>query len=511
MTGSEDQRMWAQAHANLNLLSAMQTGMATLTKYANAFYIPFLISTNYFSRVESQRFWKRSPQENMMAYLQLGRMVLEMMDRAFRGGYQASEQFIRSEYLQVLSGLAHGDLREYQQFAHKMDQLIKGVAFAYPEAIDDIESEFGFHFERQPAQSRIAETERFVLYQVLPSDPKIETRKDGKPVLIIPPFVLGANILSFLPAENRSYAHAFANQGVPTYVRILKDIRTTEAVQRMTPEDDALDTRLFCQQIRKRHDAPVTLNGYCQGGYAALCDILSGKLDGLVDAFITCVAPMDGTCSKGLSQFLQDLPPVFNDLSYGTKMLVNGIPVADGTLMGWIYKLKSIEVETPLLAMWRDMMLVGHTNGDSPKISKTAAALNYWLIHERNDLPMEITRISFAAYNTPITADGDLPVKLFGSRLNLGRMKAKGIPWLICYGIHDELVEPETAMAPLKHVDAEVTAFPKGHVAIATSWSHPTSAYALHTRHPKTNARGPVCFQLDLQAERDAAHHPVTA
>ena len=108
--------------------------------------------------------------------------------------------------------------------------------------------------------------------------------------------------------------------------------------------------------------------------------------------------------------------------------------------------------------------------------------------------------MSFVSYNTPITKDGTLPVKLFGRKLNLHRLKEKQIPWLICYGLNDNLVEPPTALAPLNHVEAEVSAFPKGHVAIATSWSDPKSACALHTRFGDKNYRGPVRFQLDLEA-----------
>jgi len=44
-----------------------------------------------------------------------------------------------------------------------------------------------------------------------------------------------------------------------------------------------------------------------------------------------------------------------------------------------------------------------------------------------------------------------------------------------------------------------VSAFPKGHVAIATSWSHPESACALHTRFGEKQYRGPVRFHLDLE------------
>jgi hypothetical protein len=501
MAQSEYLNSCQSAAAAADMFSAIQTGAATLTKYANAFYIPFLISMNYFNREESQRIWTRTPMENLLAYIKLGQMNLDLTARALSGSFEASGQFIQTELQNVLPSLAAGDPGVCSQFAQRMDKLVKGVAYIYPEAIDGIESEFGFHFERQPAHGKVDETGRFELYQVMPSDTKVKVRENGKPLLIIPPFVLGANILSFLPGEERSYAHAFANQGIPTYIRVLKDIQASEDVQVMTPEDDALDTHRFCEILNKRHLAPVTLNGYCQGGYSALCNLLSGKLDGLVDAFITCVAPMDGTRSEGLSQFLKDLPNIFNDLSYGTKVLPNGNRVADGTLMGWIYKLKSIEMETPLLAMWRDMMLVAHTNGNPEAISKTASALNHWLMYERNDLPMEITRMSFESYNTPITADGTLPVKLFGRKLNLKHMEAKQIKWLICYGLQDDLVEPQTALAPLDYIDAQVTAFPKGHVAIATSWSYPESAYALHQRYEKDSGVGPVRFQLDLEAE----------
>jgi hypothetical protein len=134
-------------------------------------------------------------------------------------------------------------------------------------------------------------------------------------------------------------------------------------------------------------------------------------------------------------------------------------------------------------------------------ISKTAAALNYWLNFERNDLPLQITRMSFASYTTPIATDGTLPVKLFGRPLNLKRIAAKHIPWLICYGLGDALVEKETALAPLDYIPAEVAAFPKGHVAMATSWSDPSSAYALHTRFGPHGHRGPVRFHLDLDPQ----------
>jgi hypothetical protein len=48
-------------------------------------------------------------------------------------------------------------------------------------------------------------------------------------------------------------------------------------------------------------------------------------------------------------------------------------------------------------------------------------------------------------------------------------------------------------------------------VAIATSWSDPKSACALHTRFGDDQVRGPVRFQLDLDAEGDSGHRPPQA
>ena len=487
------------------LATASQNGLSALSRYSNEFIIPYLLAANYFRDVEAVTLWRQDPRKTLKDYTDLGRFNLDLCNRAITGALNALRDYLRIESSNTLKTLEplflSGDWSGVEKLIQRKSDLLELMAFRYPEAIQAIEPEYGFHFERGENPT-IAETDRFILYQVLPSDSTVAVRNEGKPVLILPPYVLGANILGFLPGENRSYAHCFANQGIPTYIRILKDIQTTEALQVMTGEDDARDTRVFCEAIRQRSSRKVTLNGYCQGGFSALCNLLSGELDGLVDAFISCVAPMDGTRSAGLSGFLANLPQRFNNLEYGTKTLPNGNKVADGKLMGWVYKLRSIEDESPIAAFYRDLAMFASQRNGAFKISKTAAGLNYWLNNERNDLPMEITRMSFASYTTPITPDGTLPVTLFGRKLNIRRLAAKQIPWLLCYGVSDNLVEPQTALAPLDHVEAEVSAFPKGHVAIATSWSDPASACALHTRFGDKNCRGPVRFHLDLEARR---------
>ena len=490
-----------------DLFSASANYLAGLSRYTSDFMLPYLISTRYFQQVEAGKLGKTSPSDTLAAYLGLLNQNMQLFNRSVDGALEMIGRYTASEMNAFMSALAKSvwqlDSGDLKRMVRRQAELMQQVTVAYPQAIAAIEAEYGFHFERG-GNPLVAETDRFYLYQVMPSVKDIAVNPSAKPICIIPPYVLGANILGFLPGERRSYAHSFANQSIPTYIRILKDIDTAEALQTMRGEDDARDTAAFCHAIKSRHGKPVTLNGYCQGGYNALCAILSGRLDELVDAFITCVAPMDGTRSQGLSGFLKKLPSRFNNLDYGIKTLANGNRVADGTLMGWVYKLKSIESEIPLAAFYRDLLMFAAQKEGPLKVSKTAAALNYWLGNERNDLPMAITRISFAAFNTPITEDGTLPVTLFGDRLNLYRIREKAIPWLICYGTHDDLVEKDCALAPTDYVDAETTPFPKGHVAIATSWSHPESDYALHKHYQNGRYRGPVRFHLDLEQRTES-------
>ncbi len=497
------EKIFSPAKAALYGSLAAQNYGAGFLRYVNEFFIPAMIASSYITRAENMRAFK-SHYDTFFSYMDLMGFNFDLAQKSFASSMDVFNDYMTKEapklafaMFNTFLGLDGQDLEDYAKKHVKNAELVSKI---YPETIKNIEPEFGFHFERG-IDKKVAETDRFILYQIMPTKKSIKVKKSGKPVLIIPPFVLGANILAFLPGEDKSYTHCFANQGIPTYIRIMKDIKTTPALQIMTGEDDALDTKYFCETIKSRHGRPVTINGYCQGGYSAVCDILSGKLDGLVDALITCVSPMDGTRDKGLGNFLKSLPKRFNDLIYGTKILPNGNKVADGLLMGWVYKLKSIDSESPLVAFFRDLALVTPKDENKPvNISKTAAALNYWLQNERNDLPLAITEMSFASYNIPISNDGTLPVKLFGKKLNFRRIKEKNIKWLICYGTSDDLVEKDTALAPLDYVDAEVSAFPKGHVAIATSWSNPRSACALHTVFGKEKFRGPVKFQLDLDA-----------
>ncbi|NOY68927.1 MAG: metal transporter [Deltaproteobacteria bacterium] len=475
-----------------------------LVRYHTDFLNSFFKSVGYFSVAESKKAFSLQPWSALPAYAELLSINVELAQQTMSSSTDTVVDYHMSEInnafaslMATFNGSGQGDIYEY---IRSVAGVLNAVSVEFPKEIKNIAAEFGYDFNNGQYE-KIAESDRFYLYQVLPNEPGIDIRNNGKPILIVHPYVLGADILAFLPGEKKSYVHCFANQGIPTYVRILKDINMNPAVQIITLEDDIRDTKRFCEIIVKKHNRTMTLNGYCQGGLITLCNILSGKLDGLVDTHITCVAPIDGSRSKGFGHFLRNLPDRFNDLAYGTKRLPNGNTVADGDLMAFVYRLKSIKDEYPLIAFYRSLAMSGHLQKKGARLSKTAAAINFWLSSQRHDLPMEITRLSFASYNTPISGDGTLPFPAFNRKLNMKYFDKKKIKWLICYGESDSLVEKECALAPLDYIKAEATPFPKGHVAIATSWSLPTSACALHTRFGK-GYRGPVRFQLDMEQEK---------
>ncbi len=468
-------------------------------KYLNEFSDPFMTALKSFNCLEKEKLTQTPVWETAKDYCELIQFNNQVAQKGLNSTLSLMSQYHLNESEKAFSAwlntIFRNDGEDITAYTTEKSKLLDWLVKSYPKAIKDIEPEYGFHFD-DGGYEKVAETDRMILYQVLPLDKKLKVKNKSKPIIIVPPYVLGANILCFLPGLGKSYVHAYANEGIPTYIRIMKNIETTPAVQTMTGEDDALDTSIFCKAVKKRHGKKVTLNGFCQGGYITLINILSGKLDNLVDTLITCVAPIDGTRSLSLKEYLGHIPPRFRDLGYAVKTLPNGNQVVDGKVMSWVYKLKSMEKEAPLYTFYNDMIRFSESNDNIMAVNDTAAAINYWLLYDRTDLPVNITKLSFDSYTTPISKDGTLPVTLFNKKLNIKRLQEKGIKYLICYAERDELVDRDAALASLDYVDAETTPFPKGHGAIATSWSLSSSKCSLN-RCFGDNHRGPVRFHLD--------------
>ncbi len=489
------------ASAFLDAYRASMLYSTGLTRYVNDFLEPFYVACGSFMEEEKQKIHSVSAATNFKDYSALLRFNAQIAETGSLTSDKRASEYHAKEARRFIVSLFNtffgGKGEKVDEYMAQKAALLQRMVVDYPDAIRNIEPEYGFHFD-DGTYHLAAETDRMLLYQVLPTEPGVKVREDGKPIVIAHPYVLGANIIAFLPGERKSYVHAFANKGIPTYARIIKNIWETEAVQVMSGEDDARDTAYFCRVLKERHGKPVTLNRFCQGGFICLSDVLSQELDGLVDALISCVAPIDGTKSRGLVDYLEHISPRFRNLAYATKTLPSGHLVIDGKVMSWVYKLKSIEREAPVFTYYRDIQMFEQMLQKGIEgIGKTAAAINYWLIYDRTDLPPAITQMSFDSYTIPVSSGGDLPFRLFGRRLNFDYMREKGIRFLICYAGNDDLVDPPAALAPQDFIEVELTEFPKGHAAIATSWSDPDTEYALHKRYPN-GQRGPVRFQLDL-------------
>jgi hypothetical protein len=481
-------------------------------RYASSFMNPFWLAFNNFADMEMMQFDRPFSLQHANDLIDLLLFEMHVASKGTMASISALNDYHTRELREVLTAVANPLPDSILRYSERQLKIMDALYYAYPRAVRDIEPEYGLHLDGD-GYIKTAETERFELYQALPTKQGVEPRRDGKPMIIIPPYVLGANILAFLPGESRSYVHAFANHGIPTYIRVIKDIEKTEAVQSMTGEDDALDLRHFSEVVAAKHNRPVTLNGYCQGGFMAVIDLLSGKLGGLVDALITSVAPLDGSRGKSMVEYIEHLPFRFRDLGYALKSLPNGNRVVDGRILSWVFKLKSIENEAPFLSFYRDMMMFDRGGAKSPNLNKAAAAISHWLTYDITDLPVEITRLSFDSWTKPVSRDGTLPVRLFGKPLNFRHITEAGIKWLICVAQGDDLVDLPTALAPLDFIEAEVAVFPKGHASIATSWSSPATECSLETvnmdqcdterqfrsKSSAAYSRGPIRFHLDLE------------
>lgn len=444
----------------------------------------------------------RAAKDNPISMVQALEVLQHNQQMMSKGVLSAQEKMIGFVFDQFEEGMKalintiyNYDGEHVAGFIGREADIMEAVA-NFNEQIEKIKDEFGFHFN-SPNYKLVHETETFQMYQVLPLKTGVEVRDDLKPVLLVPPYMLGVHILSFLPYENKSYAHAFANEGIPTYVRVVKDIMLNEKVQTTTPEDDCLQTRELCQKLIELHPGKkVVLNGTCQGGYISLMNVLSGKLTDVCDTLITNVAPIDGTYSEAIC----GMPRMHND--FITTTLPNGNKVANGYLLSLGMRFVAIDRETPLVKVIDQAALHKATQMNP---GKTPAALFRWLLKERVHLPIGIATMSSTTFQQPIGDDGTLPVSLFGKSLKLGELANLGVKWYQNYAIKDDLVTPACATAGNKYLAGtdvvESVAFHGGHVAILTSpYSKKAPVNGEFVDALGNKVRGPVKFLLDQAA-----------
>nr|VFK57372.1 MAG: hypothetical protein BECKTUN1418F_GA0071002_11146 [Candidatus Kentron sp. TUN]VFK59294.1 MAG: hypothetical protein BECKTUN1418D_GA0071000_10996 [Candidatus Kentron sp. TUN]VFK65724.1 MAG: hypothetical protein BECKTUN1418E_GA0071001_11126 [Candidatus Kentron sp. TUN] len=416
-------------------------------------------------------------------------------------GYMYDQiQEANQAFFNTLSNESEGE--NLTGFMRREAEIMEAVA-NFHEQIEKIKDEFGFQFHT--SDYKLAhETDAFLLYQVLPTKSGVKVRDELKPMILVPPYMLGVHILGFLPGENKSYAHSFANEGIPTYVRVVKDIMTNEAVQAMTPDEDCNQTKELCAKLKEKHGQKVTLNGTCQGGYICLMNILSKTLTDVCDTLITNVAPIDGTYSEAIS----GMPQMHHD--FITTTLPNGNKVANGYLLSLGMRFVAIDRENPLVKVLDQISLQKATEANP---GKTVAALFRWLLKERVHLPLEIAKMSSLTFQKPISTEGNLPVDLYGKKLNVNDLGKLGVKWYQNYAVKDDLVTKPCATAANKYIKDDKTVecvpFPGGHVAILTSpYNKRSPVNGEFTGKDGTKYRGPVKFQLDISGKDVPASAP---
>ena len=153
--------------------------------------------------------------KNPLGWNQLFEVLQHSQSLVSRGLLSNQEQLSKFVWDQIEEGVKAtattflgGEGETIEQFMHRQAEVMSAVA-NFNEQIEKIKDEFGFQFH-SPDYKLVAETPSFLMYQVLPLKPGVKVRDDLKPMLLVPPYMLGVNILAFLPFENKSYAHAFA-------------------------------------------------------------------------------------------------------------------------------------------------------------------------------------------------------------------------------------------------------------------------------------------------------------
>ncbi len=443
---------------------------------------------NPFSVLQSFALWERNQGIMLKGALAAQQKFMEYMFEQMHGAVIAG-----------INSVVPGKGMSLAEFMKREADVMEAVA-DFTEDIEAIGDEFGFQLGK-PGFDLVHETPCFEMYQIQPNKKGVKVDNSLKPVLLVAPYLLGAHIMSFLPGQDKSYAHAFANEGIPTYVRIVKDILVTEAVQTMRAEDDVLETNELCTFLTKKHKQKVTLNGVCQGGYTSLLGILTGKMKDSVDTLITNVAPIDGTYNTGINS----MPRVSEE--YLTVPMPSGNKVANGFLLSMGMRMIAIEREQPLVKVLDQASLYRKTNLNP---GKTVAALFRWLLKERVHLPFDIAQLSSVSFYEKIAPDGTLPVTLFGKKYNIKDLAKQKVYWYQSYAIKDDLVTPECATDANHFLEDsgyfESVAFFGGHVAIMTSpYSKKSPVNGRFTDALGRESRGPIAFQLDISKKAKAS------
>ena len=175
----------------VDLTRIYQAYWSGVYKYTGEFMLPFWTALNAFLTTEKDKLVRHRPEESIRDYLELLQFNLQVAQKGQASSLEAMGDYHAEKTGRVfaawLNGFGQTDGETLQEVFSREAELLEKVVYTYPAAIRNIKAEYGFHFDSHK-YIKAAETERFELYQVLPSNGSA-SRDGGKPILIIPPYL----------------------------------------------------------------------------------------------------------------------------------------------------------------------------------------------------------------------------------------------------------------------------------------------------------------------------------
>lgn len=388
------------------------------------------------------------------------------------------------------------DLEGVATFWEKQVTVLDIVVNRNPKALKAIGAQMGCKWDDESQFTKITETSRAILYQVLPRKSGVSVRNDGKPIIVFSPLILKHVILDLLsdPKHEISYVAALANSGTPTFFVRVRDIESTPEAQIMTEEELLLDLRFFAKTVFERCGRRATFNGVCQGALPLLHAVCSPALglDKYVDCWLGLVPAYSLHASLRVRSDLEKIPEKKrNDLQSITELLGSGNRVVPGEIAGFATRLKT----DPWTALVRAMR--GAEKGES---SLMGLAIQEYL---QSVIPMSVSmmEMSHTCAIKPIASDGVFPTQLFGEPVSLGHAIKQGIKLYVVAGEKDEVVDQEASLRMFelpcikKYKGASYHVVPgAGHIALMTTCARESSKNFIG------NEGGPLWFHLKEEA-----------
>ena len=152
--------------ASIDQARMMQTYWVGLSRYLMDFMAPAFSALESFGAVENGKIQEQSPEQNIQDFSGLVEFNLRLAEKCLTHGLKALDDFHKHQLEQAVKAW-HNTFGQHKgediaAYMARQARLMELVVHEYPQAIRDIEPEYGFHFD-DGNYLKMAETDRFYL------------------------------------------------------------------------------------------------------------------------------------------------------------------------------------------------------------------------------------------------------------------------------------------------------------------------------------------------------------